>query len=468
MLFRSTEAMKNSISGVILYDETIRQKAKDGTPLVDIIKAAGSIPGIKVDTGAKPLAGPTSSVETVTEGLDGLRERLAEYHKLGARFAKWRAVITITERCPTYNCPQRERAGARALRRALPGGRIVPIVEPEVLMDGEHASHDIDSCYEVTQWTLKEVFQQLYYANVNLEGTVLKPNMVIAGQKSAKQASASEVAEKTVKCLKERVPPAVPGIAFLSGGQSDEAATEHLIADERDGPAAMGAHVLVRARPAGCRAQGLGRQARKRRRRPACLHAPRQDERAGRAGQMGGAARKGCLRRFSAELTPERTWRGRRRRPSPQSGVFPDDPSRFPLCSQTRRPLCGQLYAPALLLSLGAASGVMAQGLDQAKDNTGPSASQYAPGQIQRDTGTPARGESAGQQDLKNKGNSGARTHPANGCTRKRGRNGQEGLTSRLRTCARRHGVLPGGRRLWRTFASIRSDSVASSCQFAC
>jgi fructose-bisphosphate aldolase, class I len=236
MLFRSSEAMKNSISGVILYDETIRQKGKDGTPLVDIIKAAGSIPGIKVDTGAKPLAGPTSAVETVTEGLDGLRERLAEYHKLGARFAKWRAVISITERCPTYNCLN---ANAQALARyaaLCQEAQIVPIVEPEVLMDGEHASHDIDSCYEVTQWTLKEVFQQLYYANVDLEGMVLKPNMVIAGQKSAKQASAGEVAEKTVKCLKACVPPAVPGIAFLSGGQSDEAATEHLSLMNAMGP----------------------------------------------------------------------------------------------------------------------------------------------------------------------------------------------------------------------------------------
>ncbi len=228
MLFRSADAMKNYVSGVILYDETIRQKAKDGTPLVDVIKSAGSIPGIKVDTGAKPLAGPTVKVETVTEGLDGLRERLAEYYKLGARFAKWRAVITIADGCPTWNCVK---ANSHALARyavLCQEAGIVPIVEPEVLMDGEHSKHDIDECYRVTEWTLRSVFRELYDARVNLEGMVLKPNMVIAGQKSPKQASAAEIAEKTVKCLKSTVPASVAGIAFLSGGQSDEAATEHL------------------------------------------------------------------------------------------------------------------------------------------------------------------------------------------------------------------------------------------------
>ncbi|MBA4173532.1 MAG: fructose-bisphosphate aldolase class I [Hyphomicrobium sp.] len=228
MLFRSADAMKNHVSGVILYDETIRQKAKDGTPLVDVMKAAGAIPGIKVDTGAKVLAGGTSKIETITEGLDGLRERLAEYHALGARFAKWRAVITIADRCPSYNCIN---ANAHALARyaaLCQEAGIVPIVEPEVLMDGEHSTHDIDACYDVTEWTLKEVFQQLYYANVKLDGMILKPNMVIAGQKCPQQASAAEVAEKTVKLLKSCVPSTVPGIAFLSGGQSDEAATEHL------------------------------------------------------------------------------------------------------------------------------------------------------------------------------------------------------------------------------------------------
>ncbi|WP_333794443.1 class I fructose-bisphosphate aldolase [Hyphomicrobium sp.] len=228
MLFRATDAMKSHVSGVILYDETIRQKAKDGTPLVDIMKAAGSIPGIKVDTGAKRLAGPTSSIETITEGLDGLRDRLAEYYGLGARFAKWRAVIAIAEGIPTWNCIK---ANAHALARyaaLCQEAGIVPIVEPEVLMDGAHSAHDIDECYRVTEWTLRTVFRELYDARVSLEGMVLKPNMVIAGQKCARQASPEEVAEKTISCLKATVPASVPGIAFLSGGQSDELATKHL------------------------------------------------------------------------------------------------------------------------------------------------------------------------------------------------------------------------------------------------
>ncbi len=221
-MFR-TPAMRDYISGVILYDETIRQKAKDGTPLVDIIAAAGAVPGIKVDAGAKPLAG--SPGETVTEGLDGLRERFVEYHKLGARFAKWRATYDPSGGKPSYNCIN---ANAHALARyaalAQENG-IVPIVEPEVLMDYDN---DIDACSAVTEWVLKEVFQELYYANVVLEGMILKPNMVIAGKKSTKQAGVEEVAEKTVKVLKRCVPSAVPGIAFLSGGQSDEEATAHL------------------------------------------------------------------------------------------------------------------------------------------------------------------------------------------------------------------------------------------------
>jgi fructose-bisphosphate aldolase, class I len=228
MLFRANDAMKNYVSGVILYDETIRQKAKDGTSLVDVMRAAGSIPGIKVDTGAKPLAGPTAKIETVTEGLDGLRERLAEYYKLGARFAKWRGVITIADGLPSWNCIK---ANSHALARyaaLCQEAGIVPIVEPEVLMDGPHSSHDIDECYRVTEWTLRTVFRELYDARVSLEGMVLKPNMVIAGQKSARQASPEEVAEKTVRCLKATVPSSVPGIAFLSGGQSDELATQHL------------------------------------------------------------------------------------------------------------------------------------------------------------------------------------------------------------------------------------------------
>ena len=236
MLFRANEGMKNYVSGVILYDETIRQKAKDGTPLVDIMTAAGSLPGIKVDMGAKPLPGPTAKIETITEGLDGLRERFAEYYKLGARFAKWRAVITIADGLPTWNCVK---ANAHALARyaaLAQEAKIVPIVEPEVLMDGEHCGHDIDECYRVTEWTLRTVFRELYDARVNLESIVLKPNMILAGQKSAKQASAAEVAEKTIKCLKATVPSAVPGIAFLSGGQSDEAATAHLSLMNASGP----------------------------------------------------------------------------------------------------------------------------------------------------------------------------------------------------------------------------------------
>jgi fructose-bisphosphate aldolase class I len=236
MLFSSFDAMKTCISGVILYDETIRQKAKNGTALSQVIKGSDSIPGIKVDTGAKPLAGPTSNIETVTEGLDGLRERLNEYYELGARFAKWRAVITIADGCPTWNCVK---ANSHALARyaaLCQEAKIVPIVEPEILMDGPHSQHDIDECYRVTEWTLRSVFRELYDARVNLEGMILKPNMVIAGQKSPKQASAAEVAEKTVKCLKATVPSSVPGIAFLSGGQSDEVATEHLSLMNASGP----------------------------------------------------------------------------------------------------------------------------------------------------------------------------------------------------------------------------------------
>ena len=226
MLFRAEDAMNERISGVILYDETIRQKAKDGTPLVDLIKAAGAVPGIKVDKGAKPLAGFDD--EKITEGLDGLRERLAEYYDLGARFAKWRAVITIGEAMPSSNCIS-SNANALARYAALcQEAGIVPIVEPEVLMDGAFSSHDIETCYEVTEWTLNTVFGELYQAGILLEGMILKPNMVIAGQKCPDQASAEEVAEVTVRCLKSTVPAAVGGIAFLSGGQSDVQATENL------------------------------------------------------------------------------------------------------------------------------------------------------------------------------------------------------------------------------------------------
>ena len=230
LLFRSAEAMRNYISGVILFDETIRQTAKDGTPLVKLIEQAGAVPGIKVDAGAKPL--PFCPGETVTEGLDGLRERLNEYHGLGARFAKWRAVIDIGEGKPSYACIL---ANAHALARyaaLCQEADIVPIVEPEVLMDG---GHDIDTCAQVTEWVLKEVYQQLYYQRVVLEGTVLKPNMVVPGKKSGKQAPVEQVAQRTLEILKRCVPSAVPGIAFLSGGQSDEEATAHLDAMNRIG-----------------------------------------------------------------------------------------------------------------------------------------------------------------------------------------------------------------------------------------
>jgi len=223
LLFRSTEAMSKHISGVILYDETIRQTSKDGTPLVKLIAQAGSIPGIKVDKGTKPL--PFYPGEVITEGLDGLRERLAEYRGLGARFAKWRAVIDIGAGIPSYSCIH---ANAHALARyaaLCQEENIVPIVEPEVLMDG---GHDIDRCAQITQWVLKTVYEELYLARVQLEGTVLKPNMVVPGKKSAKPASVEEVAERTIRVLKNCVPPAVPGIAFLSGGQSEEEATAHL------------------------------------------------------------------------------------------------------------------------------------------------------------------------------------------------------------------------------------------------
>lgn len=226
MLFRSGEAMSDYISGVILFDETLRQKAADGTQLVELIKAAGSIPGIKVDTGAKALAG--AGDEKVTEGLDGLRERLAEYHDLGARFAKWRAVITIADGLPTWNCIKANAHGLARYAALCQEAKIVPIVEPEVLMDGANSTHSIERCFEVTHWALRTVFRELADARVNLEGMVLKPNMIIAGQKCATQASAEQVAEQTVKCLKETVPSAVPGIAFLSGGQSSEQATQHL------------------------------------------------------------------------------------------------------------------------------------------------------------------------------------------------------------------------------------------------
>src|ERR1700684_2089668 len=225
MLFRSKEAMSKYISGVILYDETIRQNAKDGTPMVKLIEQAGAIPGIKVDKSTTQL--PFCPNEVITEGLDGLRERLVEYRGLGAKFAKWRAVIDIGPGIPSFTCLA---ANAHALARyaaLCQDEDIVPIVEPEVLMDGDH---DIERCAKITEWTLKTVFEQLYYARVALEGMVLKPNMVVPGKKSPKRATVAEVAEKTLRVLKACVPAAVPGIAFLSGGQSDEEAAAHTAA----------------------------------------------------------------------------------------------------------------------------------------------------------------------------------------------------------------------------------------------
>jgi fructose-bisphosphate aldolase class I len=230
MLFTAPGAAE-SISGVILYDETIRQKTKDGTPFPEYLAKLGIVPGIKVDLGAKPLAGFPN--ETITEGLDGLRERFVEYYKLGARFAKWRAVIDIADGIPT---PFAIEANAHALARyaaLAQENNITPIVEPEVLMDG---AHSIERCEEVTDATLHAVFDALAAHEIYLEGMVLKPNMVISGKKASNRASPEAVAEATVRCLKRHVPPAVPGIAFLSGGQSSTEATLHLSLMNKLGP----------------------------------------------------------------------------------------------------------------------------------------------------------------------------------------------------------------------------------------
>jgi fructose-bisphosphate aldolase class I len=229
MLF-TTEGASDFISGVILYDETLRQSSADGTPFPELLARQGVIPGIKVDLGAKPLA--KSPAEKVAEGLDGLRERLQEYRELGARFAKWRAVIEIDDGLPTPYCIH---VNAHALARyaALCQEQgIVPIVEPEVLMDG---THDIDRCYEVTRDTLHAVFHELYRQWVDVERMLLKPNMVLSGKEAREQASAEQVAEATIRCFRETVPAGVPGIVFLSGGQSDELATQHLNAMNRLG-----------------------------------------------------------------------------------------------------------------------------------------------------------------------------------------------------------------------------------------
>ena len=227
MLF-TTPGAAEFISGVILYDETIRQKSSDGTPLAEVLSSQGIVPGIKVDTGAEPLAGAPE--ETVTEGLDGLRHRLLEYHGMGARFAKWRAVIRITDTLPSVACMS---ANAHALGRyaaLCQEQHVVPIVEPEVLMNG---AHTIERCEEVMGAVLHAVFHALFEQGVSLESMLLKPSMVIAGKDCARQASVQEVATATLRCLRRHVPAAVPGIVFLSGGQKDRLATAHLDAMNR-------------------------------------------------------------------------------------------------------------------------------------------------------------------------------------------------------------------------------------------
>jgi len=219
----SAEGMKNHISGVILYDETIKQKSSSGKTIPELIKSFGSIPGIKVDAGAKKLAG--SPEEKITEGLDGLRERLVEYYKLGARFTKWRAVYNISEKYPSELSIK---SNAHALARyasLVQELKMVPIVEPEVLMDGDH---DINKCYEVTSKVLRECYKELKLHNVNLKGTILKPNMILPGNKSKNKTNTQEIAKMTLKCLKENVPTEVPGITFLSGGQTEIEATQNL------------------------------------------------------------------------------------------------------------------------------------------------------------------------------------------------------------------------------------------------
>jgi fructose-bisphosphate aldolase class I len=232
MLFR-TKGADEFVSGVILFDETIRQSAADGTPLHRLLEDKGIIPGIKVDTGAKQLAG--SPNEKVTEGLDGLRDRLAEYRGIGARFAKWRAVIAIGDGIPTDYClDTNAHALARYAALCIEAG-IVPIVEPEVLMDG---AHTIERCYDATERTLRVVFAELAAQRVPLEQILLKPNMVLSGSECPKQASVREVAEATIACFERVVPAAVPGVVFLSGGQSDQRATAHLNAMNEIGGAA--------------------------------------------------------------------------------------------------------------------------------------------------------------------------------------------------------------------------------------
>ena len=229
MLFRA-DGMQDNIGGVILFDETIRQSAEDGTPLVGLIKNQGALPGIKVDKGLAPLE--SSHEETVTQGLEGLDERCKEYVSLGAKFTKWRAVIKISPSLPTDECIEANMKALAKYAKIIQNNNMVPMVEPEVLMDG---SHTIDQCYEVTSKSLKSLFECLQYEGVNIAGTILKPNMVTSGSTAEIQASVQEVAEMTVKCLNENVPSDLPGITFLSGGQSDVDATAHLDAMNKIG-----------------------------------------------------------------------------------------------------------------------------------------------------------------------------------------------------------------------------------------
>ena len=229
MLFRSS-GMKDNIGGVILFDETIRQNAQDGTPLVDLIKNQGALPGIKVDKGLATLE--SSPEETLTQGLDGLDERCKEYLTLGAKFTKWRAVIKISDDIPTDECIQANMEALAKYAKIVQDNNMVPMVEPEVLMDGNHS---IEKCYEVTSKSLKMLFKCIKDEGVNIGGTILKPNMVTSGSIAESQASIQKVAEMTVQCLKENVPFDLPGITFLSGGQSDVNATAHLDAMNKIG-----------------------------------------------------------------------------------------------------------------------------------------------------------------------------------------------------------------------------------------
>jgi fructose-bisphosphate aldolase class I len=230
-LLLTTPNLSDHISGAILYDETIRQSTRDGVPFTKVMREAGIIPGIKVDKGPQPLAGFPGDL--VTEGLDGLRARLEEYVRLGAQFAKWRAVITIGDDIPSSTCIEANCHSLARYAALCQEAGLVPMVEPEVLMDGDH---DIDTCYEVTEATLRSLFASLYEHNVLLEGTILKASMVVSGKDCPDQADVDDVAEATVRCLKSMVPALLPGVVFLSGGQSDRQATAHLNAMNRIGP----------------------------------------------------------------------------------------------------------------------------------------------------------------------------------------------------------------------------------------